>query len=121
MLLEMSEEKARHLLELSRALRWEFPSSQGTPIIRGQAASWDVEQATKERESYANAARDLFENGNEEGAVEIAANAWRLWIVARDLDGGRAFLASVLEKGGRNHHEPGHWHCMVMLCWLSGR
>ena len=99
MLLEMSEEKARHMLELSRTLRWEFPTSQGTPIIRGQAASQDVEQATKERESYANAARVLLENGNEEGAIEIAANAWRLWIVARDLDGGRAFLASVLEKG----------------------
>src|SRR5438094_3563523 len=99
MLLEMSEEKARHMLELSRTLRWEFPTSQGTPIIRGQAASQDVEQATKERESYANAARVLLENGNEEGAIEIAANAWRLWIVARDRDGGRAFLASVLEKG----------------------
>ena len=61
MLLEMSEEKARHMLELSRTLRWEFPTSQGTPIIRGQAASQDVEQATKERESYANAARVLLE------------------------------------------------------------
>ena len=97
--LEMSEEKARHLLELSRALHWDFPSSQGTPIIRGQAASRDVEQATRERESYTNAARVLLENGNEEGAIEIVANAWRLWILARDLDGGRAFLAIVLEKG----------------------
>src|SRR5437667_5688725 len=99
MLLEMSEEKARHMLELSRTLRWEFPTSQGTPIIRGQAASRDVERATKERESYANAARVLLENGDEEGAFEIASNAWRLWIVARDLDGGRAFLGSVLDKG----------------------
>src|SRR6266516_5579683 len=98
MLQEMTDEKARHVLELSRALRWEFPSSQGTPIIRGQAASRDVEQATREREFFADAARVLLENGNEEGAIEIAANAWRLWIVARDLDGGRAFLASVLDK-----------------------
>src|SRR5436309_4616811 len=102
MLLEVNEEKARHLLELSRALRWEFPSSQGSPIIRGQAASRDVEQATRERESYSNAARVLLEKGDEEGAIEIAANAWRLWIVARDLDGGRAFLASVLEKDEKN-------------------
>src|SRR6058998_1333384 len=99
MLLEMSEEKARHMLELSRTLRWEFPTSQGTPIIRGQAASQDVEQATKERESYANAARVLLENGDEEGAIEIAANAWRLWILAHDLNGGRAFLASILDRG----------------------
>ena len=39
-----------------------------------------------------------MENRDEEGAIEIAANAWRLWIVARDLDGGRAFLTSVLDK-----------------------
>jgi tetratricopeptide (TPR) repeat protein len=99
MLQEMTDKKARHLLEHSRAFHWEFPSSQGTPIIRGQAASRDVEQASKERESYANAARVLWENGDEEGAFEIVANAWRLWILARDLDGGRRFLASVLDKG----------------------
>jgi len=40
-----------------------------------------------------------MENGDEEGAVEIASNAWRLWVVARDVAGGRAFLASVLDKG----------------------
>src|SRR5437867_3862113 len=97
--LEMSGEKARHMLELSRALRWEFPSSQGSPIIRGQAASRDCKQANREREYFSDAERVLLEKGDEEGAIEIAANAWRLWIVARDLDGGRAFLASVLEKG----------------------
>ena len=75
------------------------PLPKAPRIIRGQAASRDVEQATRERESYSNAARVLLENGNEEGAIEIAANAWRLWIMARDLDGGRVFLASVLEKG----------------------
>ncbi len=41
----------------------------------------------------------MLENGDEEGAVELASNAWRLWLVARDVDGGRAFLASVLDKG----------------------
>lgn len=99
MLLEMTDEKARHLLSLSRELHWAFPSSQGTPIIRGHPASQPVEQAVQERESYANAARVLWENGDEEGAVEIASNAWRLWVVARDVTGGRAFLASVLENG----------------------
>jgi tetratricopeptide (TPR) repeat protein len=101
MLLEMSDEKARHLLALSRELHWAFPSSQGTPIIKGQATSNQVEQAVRERESYANAARVLLENGDEEGAVEIASNAWRLWVVARDLDGGRVFLVAVLDKGDK--------------------
>ena len=99
MLLEMSDEKARRLLALSSELHWDFPSSQGTPIIKGHASSQRVEQAVPERESYANAARALLERGDKEGAVEIAANAWRLWIVARDVDGGRAFLAAVLDKG----------------------
>jgi tetratricopeptide (TPR) repeat protein len=96
MLLEMTDESARDMLELSRALHWEFPSSQGTPIIKGNQP---VEQAAQERESYANAARVLLENGDKEGAIEIAANAWRLWMAARDLDCGRAFLALVLDKG----------------------
>lgn len=99
MLLEMIDEKARHLLALSRELHWAFPSSQGTPIIKSHPASQLVEQAAQERESYANAARVLLENGNEEGAVEIASNVWRLWEVARDIEGGRAFLAAVLDRG----------------------
>ena len=97
MLLEMTDEKARHLLTLSRELHWAFPSSQGTPIIAGQNPR--VEQAAQERESYANAARVLLEKGDEESAVEIASNAWRLWTVARDIDGGRAFLATVPDVG----------------------
>ena len=99
MLQEMTDEKARQLLAGSRELNWAFPSSQGTPIIKGHATSQRVEQAVEERESYANAARVLLENGDETGAVEIASNAWRLWVVARDLDGGRAFLGAVLDKG----------------------
>src|SRR5712692_7688737 len=99
MLQEMTDEKARHRLAISREMRWSFPSSQGTPIIRGQPATQWIEQAVKERESYANAARVLLENGNQEASVEIACNSWRLWILARDLDGGRAFLATVLDKG----------------------
>jgi len=95
----MTDEKARQLLAGSRELHWAFPSSQGTPIIKGHATPQRVEQAVEERESYANAARVLLENGDETGAVEIASNAWRLWVVARDLDGGRAFLGAVLDKG----------------------
>jgi tetratricopeptide (TPR) repeat protein len=101
MLVEMTDEKARHLLAESRRLHWAFPSSQGTPIIRGDPASQLVENAAQERESYANAARVLLANGDEERAVELAANAWRLWMVARDLKGGRAFLSLILDKGGK--------------------
>jgi tetratricopeptide (TPR) repeat protein len=99
MLHEMTDEKARQLLALSREMHWAFPSSQGTPIIKGDHASRWLEQTAQERESYANAALVLMEHGDEEGAVEIASSAWRLWVVARDVGGGRAFLASVLNKG----------------------
>jgi tetratricopeptide (TPR) repeat protein len=99
MILEMTDEKAKRMLELSRSLHWDFPSSQGTPIIRGHAKSQAVEQAAKDRESYTSSARVLLEKGDEEGAIEIASNIWRLWVVARDMDGGRAFLAAVLDKG----------------------
>ena len=99
MLQEMTDEKARHLLALSRELHWSFSTSQGTPIIKGRPTDPKVEQAVKERESYANAARVFLKKGDEESAVEIAANAWRLWLVARDIVGGRAFLASVLDRG----------------------
>jgi tetratricopeptide (TPR) repeat protein len=98
MLLGMSDEKETRLLAVSRELHWAFPSSQGTPI-KGDAASQRLEQAAQEREYYANAAHVLLDSGDEEGAVEVASNAWRLWVVARDPDGGRAFLASVLDKG----------------------
>src|SRR5713226_6739847 len=101
MLQEMTDEKARRLLALSRELHWAFPSSQGTPVIRGDADSHQVEQAVPDRESYANAARVLLESGDEKGAAEIASNTWRLWILARDPKAGREFLASVLDKGER--------------------
>jgi tetratricopeptide (TPR) repeat protein len=99
MFLEMTELRARHLLTHSRELHWAFPSSQGTPIIRGHPTSRRVEQAAQDRESYANAARVMLKDGDNEDAIELASNVWRLWIVARDLKGGREFLAGVLDKG----------------------
>jgi tetratricopeptide (TPR) repeat protein len=43
----------------------------------------------------------LEERGNEQTAAELAANVWRLWLMAGDRAGGRAFLASVLDAGAR--------------------
>jgi tetratricopeptide (TPR) repeat protein len=45
------------------------------------------------------AARFLVERGDQEDATELAANVWRLWMVSRDVEGGRAFLAPVLDAG----------------------
>jgi tetratricopeptide (TPR) repeat protein len=76
-------EEARRVLALSRGLQWAFPSSFGNPGLDGEAPA---------REQVVEAAHTL---SNEE-ATELAANAWRLWMVApRDVDGGRRFLAAV--------------------------
>src|SRR5256885_14421533 len=76
----MTPEEARALLARSRELRFSFPSSFGNPGLVGEAP---------ERERFAEAARAL----DVEQAAELAANAWRLWMVApRDVEGGRRFL-----------------------------
>jgi hypothetical protein len=75
MLVEMTDERARRLLAESRQLHWAFPSSQGTPIIKGDPDSKSVENAAQVRESYASAAHVLLDRGDEEAAVELAANS----------------------------------------------
>jgi tetratricopeptide (TPR) repeat protein len=52
-----------------------------------------------EQQAFAAAARFLVEQGDQENATELAANVWRLWMVSRDVDGGRTFLAPVLDVG----------------------
>ncbi len=92
---DMSRDEAFRLLERSREVQWRFPSSSGSPVLADQDA-W-AEQLVSEKESFAAAARSLVESGNHQGATELAANVWRLWVMARDPRGGRAFLATVLD------------------------
>lgn len=92
-------EEARHLLELSREARWSFPSSFGAPVSPG-ASAW-IGRIVPEQDSFFDAVRFLMENGDEGEAVEMAAHVWRLWVISRDLAGGRAFLATVLDLGER--------------------
>jgi tetratricopeptide (TPR) repeat protein len=94
-------EEAQRLLELSREARWTFPSSAGSPVPKGDEPAW-LERLTAAQDSFVYAARFLVENGEEEAATELAANVWRLWIMARDVEGGRAFLAEVLDREGRH-------------------
>lgn len=92
---DISLEEAHRLLERSREVRWRFPSSSGSPVLAGQDA-W-AEQLLSEKESFAAAARLLIESGDDHKATELAANVWRLWVLARDPLEGRAFLAAVLD------------------------
>jgi tetratricopeptide (TPR) repeat protein len=95
----MTGQEVERLLALSRDVRWAFPSSLGTPVLKGARAGAWVERVVPEQESFVEAARVLIENGDRQKAVELAANVWRLWMISRDIAGGRAFLAAVLDGG----------------------
>jgi tetratricopeptide (TPR) repeat protein len=95
--LKMSLEEAKRLLKLSREARWSYPSSQGGDVVRqdSELSKWTDGLALK-REAFSNAIEVLVRNGFEEEAVEIAANIWRLWLMARDVAAGRKFLDTAL-------------------------
>ena len=90
----MEREEAERLLEVARAAWWAFPTSFGRPVAEEPGEA--VEQLLEERGRLAEAARVL----SPEEAAELGARAWRVWVLARDEAGGRAFLAAALERGG---------------------
>ncbi len=95
----MTRGEAEELLALARDLRWTFPSSSGTPVRRSEPLPGALERLVNARERLVDAARTLTASGDGEAAMELAANAWRVWMVGRDIDGGRRFLGAVLDEG----------------------
>jgi tetratricopeptide (TPR) repeat protein len=79
----------QELLALSRRVRWDFPSSAGKPL-RNRT---DAEPLLERQQDFAEALRLL----DSDSAAELAANVWRVWMVARDVAGGRAFLRAALD------------------------
>jgi ATP/maltotriose-dependent transcriptional regulator MalT len=61
------------------------------------AGDW-VDLLLAERGTLAGAASELIDRGDDDAALELAARTWRIWILARDVAGGRAFLGDVLER-----------------------
>ncbi len=84
-------------LEQSRQLRWAFPTSQGRPVRWDATEDW-VEQIVEKKQPFVAATRFLLDSGKEDAALELPANSWRLWILSRDIEQGRLFLAEVLDK-----------------------
>ncbi len=82
----MTRGEAEHLCTLAREAKLEGPD----------AASW-VERLSPQREKLVEATRFLAENGDEEAAVELAANVWRLWLMVGDIAGGRQLLRTALD------------------------
>jgi hypothetical protein len=89
----LQEVEARRLLALSREARWAFPSSYGAPSVPGKES---VQRLVAERERLSEVAEAL----DDEEATELAANAWRAWMVERDVDGGRRFVDAILDRDG---------------------
>ncbi len=91
----MTHDEAVSLLSLSRQVRWDFPTSSGRPV-RGEPTG-DVARLVEARPRLGDAVL-AFETALEPDlAAELAARCWRLWILARDVPGGRAFLAPVVD------------------------
>jgi tetratricopeptide (TPR) repeat protein len=89
----LQEIEARRLLTLSREAHWAFPSSYGAPSVPGEES---VQRLVAERDRLPEAAEAL----DDEEATELAANAWRAWMVERDVEGGRRFVDAILDRGG---------------------
>jgi tetratricopeptide (TPR) repeat protein len=96
----MTSKEADLLLELSRQARWAYPTSQGRPVHWEDPGEW-VEEMDREREQFTRAVAFFLARGREDAAAEVAANSWRLWVLARDYEGGRRFLAPVLKRRPR--------------------
>jgi len=88
-------ELAERLLVQSRQARWTFPSSSGRPVPKDTPA-W-AQRLVDEREALAAAAAWFVNRGEGEAALELVANGWRAWVLARDDANGRAVLGSVLD------------------------
>jgi tetratricopeptide (TPR) repeat protein len=92
--------EAEQLLELSRRADWTFPTSAGPPLRPGELEPW-AEELLAARGDLTTGATAL----DRADAAELGANAWRIWMVARELDNGRAFLAAALDgSGGTPRH-----------------
>jgi tetratricopeptide (TPR) repeat protein len=93
----MTREEAERLLALSREARWAFPSSSGRPV--GAVPGASVERLLEERGALVDAGRFLLAARDVGPATELAANTWRVWVLAGEEARGRAFLAAVLDGG----------------------
>ena len=55
------------------------------------------------RAEFTEAACFLADHGEEQAAVELAAQVWRPWLVCGDTTGGRRLLAVALDAGPGSH------------------
>ena len=88
-------------VEFARGIVADFPTSAGRPFRVPDPP------LLERRDELVRAARNLGAGD----ATEVAARTWRLWMAARDVAGGRAFLAEVLD--GREP-EQSRWRALAL-------
>jgi tetratricopeptide (TPR) repeat protein len=84
----MTRAEAERLLALAREAE----------LQGANAASW-VERLGPERDRLVQAVSFFADSGDDEAAVELVANVWRLWLLTGDVAGGRELLAAALDAG----------------------
>lgn len=94
--LESGEPDAASIASQAAELKWDFPTSSGRPVKRPGPEM--IERAMTQRQKFADAARHFKAAGDLNRATKIAAETWRLWVMARDEAGGRRFLADILDS-----------------------
>src|SRR5919198_2069561 len=82
----MTRAEAERLLALAREAE----------LQGANAASW-VERLRPERDRLVQAVSFFADSGDDEAAVELAANVWRLWLLTGNVAGGRELLAAALD------------------------
>jgi len=110
----VTPDEAQTLLALAREARWDFPSSAGKPV-RNRT---DAQRLLERQDDLGEAARRL----DAHAAEELAAHVWRLWMVSRDIAGGRTFLAPILD---RSDGHPSRWRALALygdglFAWWQG-
>jgi hypothetical protein len=93
---DVPDPPARRLAALAKALVWPFPTSAGRPVAKDAPAA--VVALAERREVFVRAQEELLARGEVALATEVAAGVWRVWVLARDDGGGRAFLAPLLNR-----------------------
>ena len=118
----MTLEEALQLLAQTRQIHWSFPTSQGRPVKWDAPEDW-VREIVGKKQAIVEAARFLVDYGEYDMAMELAANAWRLWILSRDIEQGRQFLAEVLDKspGKISRARPLALYGVGLLAFRRGR
>ena len=95
-LFSITEEQAERLLQISRKVKWLFPSSLGRPMAKN-IPEW-LDSIRINQSLLSEIVKYFLEKGQIDKAYELSANVWRLWVLEHKEKEGRIFLSTVLSK-----------------------